>query len=231
MSELTILMPCLNEGASLAFCVREAAEYLRSRSLDGEILVADNGSSDGSPDVARRAGARVVHVPQRGYGAALLGGIRAAEGRYVIFGDADGSYDFSALDPFVDALRGGAALVVGDRFSGGIEPGAMPVSHRLGVKALSALGRWRFHTHVADFHCGLRGIDRAAALSLGLCCPGMEFATELIAAFAQEGATIAQVPTPLRRDRRQGGKSHLRALPDGWRHLQYILFSARRNLT
>ena len=225
--ELTILMPCLNEAASLAFCIREAQGYIQSRGLDGEVLIADNGSTDGSPDMACRMGARVVSVPQRGYGAALLGGIRAAAGRYVIFADADGSYDFGGLDPFVDALRAGNVLVVGNRFRGGIERGAMPLSHRLGVPVLSALARRRFSAPVGDFHCGLRGLDRAAALELHLSCPGMEFSTELIAAFARSGGTICEVPTPLRRDRR-GGKSHLRTVPDGWRHLKYILFNGRK---
>lgn len=225
--EFTILMPCLNEAASLAFCIREAQGYLQSRGLDGEVLIADNGSTDGSPDIARRLGARVVPVPRRGYGAALLGGIRASAGRYVIFGDADGSYDFGGLDPFVDALRAGNVLVVGNRFLGGIQPGAMPPSHRLGVPALSALARWRFRAPVGDFHCGLRGLDRAAALALDLGCPGMEFSTELIAAFAGSGGKICEVPTPLRRDLRDG-KSHLRTVPDGWRHLKYILSNGRK---
>lgn len=227
MMEFTILMPCLNEAASLAFCIQEAQAYIQSRGLDGEVLIADNGSTDGSTDIARRLGARVTDVPRRGYGAALLGGIRAAMGKYVIFADADGSYDFSGLDPFLSALRAGNALVVGNRFRGGIQPGAMPLSHRLGVPTLSALARWRFRAPVGDFHCGLRGLDRAAALELELHCPGMEFATELIAAFAKSGGNICEVPTPLRRDRRSG-KGHLRTIPDGWRHLKYILFNGRK---
>lgn len=220
--EFTILMPCLNEAATLAYCIMEAQGSIDRLGLDAEILIADNRSSDGSPDIARENGARVVTVAERGYGAAIIGGIRAAEGKYIIMGDCDGSYDFTALDPFVDRLRGGVALVMGDRFLGGIEKGAMPMSHRWGVPLLSALARWRFKTSVRDFHCGLRGFDREAALALGLRCPGMEFATEMIARFARSGARIEQVPTVLRRDMRPG-KPHLHTLRDGLRHLRFIL--------
>lgn len=221
MTEFTILMPCLNEAEALPFCIGEAADCIRRLGLDAEILIADNGSTDGSPEIARQHGARVVSVAERGYGAALLGGIRAARGEYIIMGDADGSYDFGRLEPFVSALRRGNALVVGNRFRGGIQPGAMPALHRLGVPALSALARWRFKAPVGDFHCGLRGFHRESALDLDLRCPGMEFATEIIAAFARSGAEICEVPTVLRRDLRSG-KPHLRTFRDGWRHLKYI---------
>lgn len=222
MKEFTILLPCLNEAKSLGFVIDEAAAEVARLGLDAEILVADNGSADESAAIAAAHGARVTQVTQRGYGAALIGGIHAARGRFVIMGDADGSYDFSALSPFVEALRSGNALVVGNRFRGGMEPGAMPMLHRLGVPFLSWLARCRFGVTVGDFHCGLRGFSRDAALSLGLRCPGMEFATEMIAAFAKSGARIAEVPTRLRRDLR-GGKSHLRTFRDGWRHLMFIL--------
>jgi len=185
--------------------------------------VADNGSTDDSVTIAEASGARVAHIPEKGYGAALIGGIHAALGEYIIMGDSDGSYDFGNLAPFVDALRGGCALVMGNRFKGGIEPGAMPTLHKLGVPVLSWLARMKFRTTVGDFHCGLRGFRREDALALGLSCPGMEFATEIIAAFAKSGARIVEVPTKLRRDRR-GKKSHLRTFRDGWRHLRYILF-------
>jgi len=224
--EFSILMPCLNEGASLAFCINEAKSCIDRLNLEAEIIVADNGSDDGSPDIAEENGARVVRITEKGYGAALMGGIKAARGRYVIMGDADGSYDFSRLEPFVDALRNGADLVVGDRFLGGIEKGAMPTLHRLGVPVLSALGRWKFRTDVKDFHCGIRGFNREKALSLGLKCCGMEFATEIIAAFAMSGSKISQVPAALRKDLRSG-KSHLRPFRDGWRHLKFILFSQK----
>lgn len=226
MREFTILMPCLNEAVSMEYCIREAKKGIAALSLDAEILIADNGSTDGSPQIAAENGARVVTVETKGYGAAILGSLRAAQGQYIILGDADGSYDFGNLAPFVTALRKGASLVVGNRFRGGIEPGAMPLSHRWGVPLLSALARWRFRTSVQDFHCGLRAFDRQAALRLGLRCPGMEFATELIVRFAQSGASIAEVPTVLRKDLRKG-PSHLRTLRDGWRHLNFILFSSR----
>lgn len=221
--EFTILMPCLNEAASLGFCIREAKNSIQRLGLDAEVLIADNGSTDGSPEIAAQYGAQVVTVSEMGYGAALIGGIKAAKGKYIIMGDCDGSYDFGNLAPFVDALRSGAALVVGNRFRGGIEKGAMPLSHRWGVPLLSALARWRFKAPIHDFHCGLRGFDREMALKLDLKCPGMEFSTEIVAAFALIGAEIAEVPTALRRDLRRG-KSHLRTFRDGWRHLKFIIF-------
>lgn len=222
--ELTILMPCLNEAASVGFCVREALAFLRSRGIPGEVLIADNGSVDRSGALAGMAGARVVTVPEKGYGNAIRGGIQEARGRYIIVGDCDGSYDFSQLDGLYDALRRGCALVVGDRFAGGIAPGAMPFSHRyVGIPLLSQLGRWRFQTDIRDFHCGLRGMSREAALAVGLRCGGMEFATEMIGRFADAGLPMGQVPVPLRKDRRQA-PSHLRTVPDGLRHLGLILF-------
>jgi len=223
MTEVSIVMPCLNEEASLAFCIGEALEAFAGLGIDGEVIIADNGSKDNSVFIARACGARVVNVARRGYGAAVMGGVEAARGRYIIMGDADGSYDFSAIGPFVEALRSGCGLVVGNRFRGGIQPGAMPLSHRIGAPVLSALARWRFKAPVGDFHCGLRAFEREAALSLGLSCPGMEFATEMIARFAGSGAAIAELPAVLRRDRR-GGKSHLRTVRDGLRHLYFILF-------
>ena len=226
--ELTILMPCLNEAASVVFCVREALGYLNARGIPGEVLIADNGSTDGSGTLAAGAGARVVTVPEKGYGNAIRGGIQAAKGRYIIVGDCDGSYDFSNLDSIYDTLHRGHALVVGNRFAGGIAPKAMPFSHRyVGIPLLSQLGRWRFQTDIRDFHCGLRGMDREAALAVGLQCSGMEFATEMIGRFADAGLPMGQVPVPLRKDRRQA-PSHLRTVPDGLRHLQLILFWKRK---
>lgn len=226
--ELTILMPCLNEAATVAGCVREAAAYLACRKIAGEILIADNGSSDNSRELAAAAGARVITVPEKGYGNAIRGGIQAARGQYIIIGDCDGSYDFSNLDPILEKLRQGWHLVIGNRFAGGIMPGAMPFIHRyFGVPLLSWLGRCRFRVNVSDFHCGLRGAVRTAALEAGLRCPGMEFATEMIGRFADAGFRICQVSVPLRKDLRQG-PGHLRTLPDGIRHLMLILLWKHR---
>lgn len=225
--ELTILMPCLNEAAAVGYCVQNALTYLRSRNIAGEVLIADNGSSDNSRELAAAAGARVITVPERGYGIALRQGIAAAKGQYIILGDCDGSYDFSALDPIVIKLREGWQLVVGDRFSGGIDSGAMPFSHRyFGVPLLSWLGRKRYHVDLSDFHCGLRGIRRDAALQVNFRCGGMEFATEMIGRFADAGFRITQVPVPLHRDLRTG-PGHLRTIPDGLRHMMLLLFWKR----
>jgi glycosyltransferase involved in cell wall biosynthesis len=226
--ELTILMPCLNEAKTVSQCVQSAREFLERAGIQGEVLVADNGSTDGSQALAEAAGARVVPVPQRGYGAALLGGIAAAQGRYVIMGDADCSYDFSRLDAYVDRLRGGADLVMGNRFQGGIEPGAMPMLHRyLGNPVLSFVGRLFFRTSIRDFHCGLRGFSRDAIRRLGLVTPGMEFASEMVAKAALAGLRITEVPTTLRPDLR-GRPPHLRTWRDGWRHLRFLLLFCPR---
>ena len=226
--ELTILMPCLNESATVDFCIQEAAAYLRSRGIMGEVLIADNGSSDNSRELASAAGARVITVPEKGYGNAIRKGISAAKGQYIIIGDCDGSYDFSALDPILIKLRDGWQLVVGDRFSGGIAPGAMPLSHRyFGVPLLSWLGRRWFHVELLDFHCGLRGICTEAALNVDFQCSGMEFATEMIGRFADAGFRITQVPVPLRRDLRRG-PGHLRTIRDGLRHMMLLLFWKRK---
>ena len=226
--ELTILMPCLNEAETVATCVCKARNFLKRTGIAGEVLVADNGSGDGSLELARQAGARVVRIAQRGYGSALLGGLRAAHGRFVIMADADDSYDFSRLDGFVERLRGGNQLVVGHRFRGGIRPGAMPALHRyLGNPLLSFAGRLFFSSKVGDFHCGLRGVDRVAVLKLGLSSPGMEFASEMIVKATLAGWHIAEVPTTLS----PAGRSrspHLRSWRDGWRHLRFLLMMTPR---
>jgi glycosyltransferase involved in cell wall biosynthesis len=226
--ELTILMPCLNEAKTVGQCVRAARAFLDRCGIDGEVLVADNGSTDGSRELAQEAGARVVPVPQRGYGAALMGGIAEARGEYVIMGDADCSYDFTQLDAFVEQLRSGARLVMGNRFRGGIEPGAMPFLHRyLGNPVLSFLGRLFFRTSIGDFHCGIRGFHRDTAASLGLVSTGMEFASEMVAKAALAGVRIEEVPTTLRPDGR-GRPPHLRTWRDGWRHLKFLLLFCPR---
>jgi glycosyltransferase involved in cell wall biosynthesis len=221
-------MPCLDEAATVGRCVEKARAFLQRAGVDGEVLVADNGSSDGSAGLARQAGARVVEVAERGDGAALAAGIRAARGRYVIMGDADDSYDFSRLEAFVARLREGYPLVMGNRFQGGIRPGAMPALHRyLGNPILSFVGRLFFRARVGDFHCGLRGFDRAAVSKLDLRTPGMEFASELVVKAALAGWRIAEVPTTLDPDGR-GRPPHLRSWRDGWRHLRFLLLFSPR---
>ena len=223
MKELTILMPCLNEAETLAACIAKAQGFLDRTGIDGEVLIADNGSTDGSQAIAESLGARVVAVPRKGYGAALGAGIAAAEGRYVIMGDSDDSYDFSRLDGFVATLRAGADLVMGNRFAGGIAPGAMPLLHRyLGNPVLSTIGRVLYRTPVRDFHCGLRGFNRAAILNLRLDTPGMEFASEMVIRSTLAGLRIEEVPTTLSKDGRSR-PPHLKSWRDGWRHLKLLL--------
>ena len=226
--ELTILMPCLNEAKTVGRCVEAAVDYLRRSGTSGEVLVADNGSTDGSREIAEAAGARVVGVAQRGYGAALLGGIAAARGQYVIMGDADCSYDFTSLDGFLERLRSGAPLVMGNRFRGGIDEGAMPFLHRyLGNPVLSFIGRLFFRTDIGDFHCGMRGFHRDSVAALGLVSTGMEFASEMVAKAALAGFPISEVPTRLRPDGRDR-PPHLRTWRDGWRHLKFLLLFCPR---
>ncbi len=226
--ELSIVMPCRNEAETLETCVAKARRYLDSSGVDGEIVVVDNGSTDGSAALARRLGVHVVEVPEQGYGAALMGGILAARGTFIVMGDADDSYDFSALEPFMTALRSGADLVMGDRFAGGIDDGAMPALHRyVGNPALSFLGRLFFHTDIRDFHCGLRGFRRDAVLRLDLHSPGMEFASEMVVKASLSGMRIEQVPIRLYRDGRSR-PPHLRAWRDGWRHLRFLLLYSPR---
>lgn len=226
--ELTVLMPCLNEAETLGICIEKAKRFLQANGIAGEIVVADNGSSDGSQDIARRLGARVVPVAERGYGAALLGGISAARGRFVIMGDADDSYDFSRLDGFVQRLREGHELVMGNRFTGGIAPGAMPPLHKyLGNPVLSAIGRIFFNSQVGDFHCGLRGFRRDSIVGLGLRTTGMEFASEMVVKATLYKIRMTEVPTTLAKDGRSKAP-HLRSWRDGWRHLKFLLMYAPR---
>ena len=226
--ELTILMPCLNEAETLGRCIAKARSFLTRNGVIGEVLVADNGSTDGSQAIARAHGARVIDIEQRGYGSALLGGIQAARGTYVIIGDSDDSYDFSALEPFVKKLREGYALVMGNRFAGGIAAGAMPALHRyLGNPVLSAIGRIFFGSPCKDFHCGLRGFNRDAILALDLQAPGMEFASEMVVKATIHRLPMTEVPTTLSPDGRNR-PPHLRSWRDGWRHLRFLLLFSPR---
>lgn len=226
--ELTILMPCLNEAETISICVENAKSFLARSRISGEVLIADNGSTDGSQALAERGGARVLAVAERGYGAALRAGLAAARGRFVIMGDADNSYDFTQLDPFLAKLRDGCDLVLGNRFAGGIAPGAMPFLHRyIGNPVLSLLGRLFFHAPIGDFHCGLRGVRRDSILALDLRASGMEFASESVMRAALAGLIVAEVPTTLAVDGRSRAP-HLRTWHDGWRHLRLLLtFSPR----
>lgn len=224
--ELTILMPCLNEAETLAICIRKAKTFLSENNIDGEVLISDNGSTDGSQDIAREEGARVVSTDIKGYGSALINGTKNAYGKYVIMGDADDSYDFLHLMPFVEKLREGYDLVMGDRFAGGIEEGAMPWSHKyIGNPVLSFIGRLFYNSRIRDFHCGLRGYNRESMLKLNLQTTGMEYASEMVVKSELNGLKIAEVPTTLSKDGRSR-PPHLRSFRDGWRHLKFLFMYA-----
>lgn len=223
MTEVTILMPCLNEAETLARCITKAMGFLQRAGIDGEVVIADNGSTDGSQAIAESLGARVVPVPRRGYGAALLAGTEAAKGRYVIVGDSDDSYDFSALDAFVAELRKGADLVVGNRFKGGIAPGAMPKLHRyFGNPLLTFITRALFRTPIRDIHCGLRGYRRDRMIGLKLTTLKMEHLTEMAIKATLAGWQIVEVPTTLSPDGRSRAP-HLKSWSDGWLNLKFTL--------
>ena len=226
--ELSIVMPCLDEAETLEVCIRKARGFLEKNGIDGEVVIADNGSTDGSQGLATKCGARVVDVPAKGYGSALLGGIRSARGRYIIMGDADDSYDFVNLMPFVEKLRGGYDLVMGNRFRGGIKPKAMPPLHRyLGNPVLSFIGKLLFKSPCGDFHCGLRGFSKAAAMEIDLRTTGMEFASEMVVKMTLNRKRMAEVPTTLSKDGRSR-PPHLRSWRDGWRHLRFLLLYSPR---
>lgn len=221
-------MPCLNEAETLETCINKAKHFLKENSIPGEVVIADNGSTDGSQEIAAKAGARVVSIPQKGYGSALMGGIEAAQHEFIIMGDADDSYDFTNLMPFVNALQNGADLVMGNHFKGGIMPGAMPFLHRyLGNPVLSWLARLFFKSDIRDFHCGLRGFRRKSILSLNLQTTGMEFASEMVVKATMRNLKIAEVPTVLYPDGRSR-PPHLQTWSDGWRHLKFLLLYSPR---
>jgi glycosyltransferase involved in cell wall biosynthesis len=226
--ELSIVMPCLNEAETLEVCVNKARGFIEKYGIDGEVVIADNGSTDGSQGLATKCGARVVDVVAKGYGSALMGGIRAARGRFIIMGDADDSYDFVNLMPFVEKLREGHDLVMGNRFRGGIKPNAMPPLHKyLGNPVLTFIGRLLFKSPSGDFHCGLRGFRKEAAMELDLRTTGMEFASEMVVKMTLNKKRIAEVPTTLSKDGRSR-PPHLRSWHDGWRHLRFLLLYSPR---
>lgn len=226
--ELTVLMPCLNEAETIVTCIEKARQSIDAMGINAEVLIADNGSTDGSQDLARSHGARVIDVAQKGYGNALKAGIAHAYGRFIIMGDADDSYDFLGLEPFVQKLREGYDLVMGNRFLGGVQEGAMPFLHRyLGNPVLSFIGRLFFRVPIGDFHCGLRGFDRQKMLELSLVCDGMEFASEMVVKAAKKNLAICEVPTTLAPDGRSR-PPHLRSFRDGWRHLKFLLIYSPR---
>ncbi len=226
--ELSVVMPCLNEARTIGACVQEAREALTQNGINGEVLIADNGSTDGSQAIAEKWGARVVAITEKGYGHALRGGIAAARGRFILMGDADQSYDFSHLPRFLEKLRAGDDLVMGNRFLGGIQPGAMPWKNRhIGNPLLTFIGQLFFHTSIRDFHCGLRGFSAEAYRRMNLRTTGMEYASEMVIKAVILGLRVTEVPTVLRRDGRDR-PPHLRPWRDGWRHLRFmLLFSPR----
>lgn len=226
--ELTVVMPCLNEAETIGTCISKAMNWMKQNSVSGEVVIGDNGSTDGSQALAEGLGARVIAVPRKGYGSALMGAIEAARGKYVIMGDSDDSYDFANLGPFLEQLRNGYDLVMGNRFKGGIAEGAMPFLHRyLGNPVLSFIGRLFFNCPVRDFHCGLRGFRQDLVTLLDLKTTGMEFASEMVVKSTLFKLKITEVPTTLSKDGRSR-PPHLRTWRDGWRHLRFLLIYSPR---
>lgn len=222
-------MPCLNEAATIESCIKKAQNFIKNRKIDGEILVADNGSTDLSKDIAKKNGARVIEILEKGYGATLLNGIKNSKGEYVIFADSDDSYDFSDLQPFISKLEDGFDLVIGNRFKGEIKKGAMPISHRyFGNPVLSFLGRIFFKSTIGDFHSGIRAFKKEKILNLNLNSSGMEFSVEMIARATLENLKITEIPTTLSQDGRKSTTSHLKTWEDGWRHLVFMLLYTPR---
>ena len=224
--ELSIVMPCLNEAETLAICITKAQSFIDTNAIKGEVVIADNGSTDGSITIAKSLKAKVVNAEQKGYGSALKAGIEAANGKYIIMGDADNSYDFNTLMPYVTELRNGTDLVMGNRFKGGIEKDAMPFLHKyLGNPVLSFIGRLFFKINIGDFHCGLRGFSKSAYNQMNLKTSGMEFASEMVVKSKLTNLSIAEVPTKLYKDGRTRAP-HLKTWSDGWRHLRFLILYA-----
>lgn len=223
---VSAIIPCLNEERTIGICISKALDAFARRGVRGEVVIGDNGSTDRSVEIAEALGARVIHQPVKGYGAAISAAAAAARGKYLIMADADDSYDWSQLDNFIDELENGAELVMGNRFAGGIEPGAMPPLHRyLGNPVLSAVARWAHRSPIRDFHCGMRGFSRDAFQKMGARSPGMEFASEMVINAHRAGLDIREVPIKLYPDKR-GRPPHLRSFRDGWRHLRLIIAHA-----
>jgi glycosyltransferase involved in cell wall biosynthesis len=227
--DVSVVMPCLNENATIGRCVSKALHAIKELNLRGEVVVGDNGSTDGSQEIAGARGARVVSIARRGYGAALQGAIAAARGRFVLMGDSDDSHDFAQLDVFLSKLHEGYDLVVGNRFRGGIQPGAMPLVHRyVGNPVLSGIGRLIFRSPIGDFHCGLRAFRRHSIEQLRLQTPGMEFASEMVVKATLCGLRLTEIPTTLSPSGRKRG-SHVRTWRDGWRHLRFLVLNSPKS--
>ncbi len=224
--ELSVVMPCLNEAETLGVCISKAKRFLEDNTVKGEVIIADNGSTDGSLDIATQNHVKLINVKKKGYGNALRAGIEAANGKYIIMGDADDSYDFSKLMPILVELRNGNDLVMGNRFKGGIEKNAMPFLHKyLGNPVLSFLGKLFFKIKIGDFHCGLRGFSKNAYKTMNLKTTGMEFASEMVVKAKLNQLAITEVPIKLYKDGRSR-KPHLKTWSDGWRHLRFLLLYA-----
>lgn len=220
--EYTFILPCLNEEKTLEYCIKEIQKCIQDKKLNAEILVSDNNSTDNSIEIAKKNGARVVICEERGYGAALINGTKNAKGKYCIMGDSDGSYDFYNIDKFIQGLNNGYDLVVGNRFKGGIQKGAMPLSHKIGVRFLTGIANIFFHTPIKDYHCGLRAYKKESIEKINLKQNGMEYASEMIILAKINNLKILEVPTILRKDLRNR-KPHLKTIKDGIRHLKLIL--------
>ena len=220
--EITFILPCLNEEKTLEFCLNEIENYIKQKNLNAEILLADNNSTDKSREIAKKHNVRVVICKEKGYGKTLINGTKHAYGKYCIMGDCDGSYDFADVDGFIELLRNGYDLVVGNRFAGGIEKGAMPLSHHWGVKMLSGIANFFFKTPIKDYHCGLRGYNKQRMIKLNLKQGGMEYASEMIIKAQKQHYKMIEIPTKLRKDLRDR-KPHLKTITDGIKHLKLIV--------